>query len=80
MVVWVQIFMTKSNMNRHVMTKLHITRLTLLVFQLKVRETDDLRANSQVNADLNTLISVLESPGENPLQICFFSCHVYFCD
>ena len=30
--------------------------------QLKVRETDDLRANSQVNADLNTLISVLESP------------------
>jgi hypothetical protein len=33
-----------------------------LVQQLKVRETDDLRANSQVNADLQTLISVLESP------------------
>jgi hypothetical protein len=32
------------------------------LFQLKVRETDDLRGNSQVNADLNTLISVLESP------------------
>jgi len=30
--------------------------------QLKVRETDDLRGNSQVNADLQTLISVLESP------------------
>jgi hypothetical protein len=38
----------------------------LVIFQLKVRETDDLRANSQVNADLNTLISVLESPGDNP--------------
>ena len=32
------------------------------MFQLNVRETDDLRGNSQVNADLNTLISVLESP------------------
>ena len=33
--------------------------------QAKVRSTPDgsnLRANSQVNADLNTLISVLESP------------------
>ena len=30
--------------------------------QAKVRSTDNLGANSQVNADLNTLISVLESP------------------
>ena len=30
--------------------------------QAKVRSTENLRANSQVGQDLNTLISVLESP------------------
>lgn len=30
--------------------------------QTQVRQTDNLRHNHQVNADLNTLISVLESP------------------
>ena len=30
--------------------------------QQSVRETEDLRGNAQVNDDLNTLISVLESP------------------
>ena len=30
--------------------------------QQKVRQTENLRANQQVNADLTTLISVLESP------------------
>ena len=30
--------------------------------QANVRKTEDLRSNPQVNDDLNTLISVLESP------------------
>ena len=30
--------------------------------QANVRNTEDLRSNPQVNDDLNTLISVLESP------------------
>ena len=30
--------------------------------QAKVVATEDLKTNSQVNADLNTLIAVLESP------------------
>ena len=39
-----------------------VIRLYLTFPQIKVRETDDLRGNSQVNSDLQTLISVLESP------------------
>ena len=30
--------------------------------QQKVRHTENLRSNQQINADLTTLISVLESP------------------
>ena len=34
----------------------------LKAVQAKVAATDDLKGNSQVNADLTTLITVLESP------------------
>jgi hypothetical protein len=43
----------------------HETRAALDLLkavQEKVAATDDLKANSQVNADLTTLITVLESP------------------